>query len=167
MSFNSPPPSFLPPSPPRKSRAGGIILLIAGILAAVSPFISWVPAAGQGKSSLKYFADQIAQFEGDIPFMDNFQNWFYAILGGAVIAILFGLIGLAGSKGVNVTVGIFGLLAAVAISYPPVWLLTGADSAESLAKGLGELGAGYYAAAVAGFLALIGMLFAFIGAAKK
>lgn len=167
MTFNSPPPSFLPPSPPRKSRSGGIILLIAGILAAASPFISWIPAAGEGKSSLKYFADQYAQAGADGPALDNIQYWFYAILGGAAIAILFGLIGLAGSKGVNITVGIFALLAAIAISFPPVWLLTGAESAESLAKGLGELGAGFYAAAVGGFLALIGMLFAFIGSAKK
>lgn len=166
MSFNSPPPSFLPPSPPRKSRAGGIILLLAGILGAVSPFISWVPAAGQGKSSLKYFADQFGQVEG-VSMLSNPQYWFYAILGGAGLAIIFGLIGLAGSKGVNITVGIFGLLAAIAISFPPIWMLTGADSAQSLAKGLGQLGAGYYGAAVAGFLALVGMLFAFIGAAKK
>ncbi|ADD43433.1 hypothetical protein [Stackebrandtia nassauensis] len=166
MSFNSPPPSFLPPSPPRKSRAGGIILLLAGILAAVSPFISWVPALGQGKSSLKYFADQFGQVEG-VSALSNPQYWFYAILGGAGLAIIFGLIGLAGSKGVNITVGIFGLLAAIAISFPPIWMLTGADSAQSLAKGLGQLGAGYYGAAVAGFLALVGMLFAFIGAAKK
>lgn len=167
MSFNSPPPSFLPPAgPPRKSRAGGIILLVAGLLAAVSPFISWIPAAGEGSSSLKYFADQFAKAEG-VPFLDNVQNWFFAILGGAAIAIVFGLIGLAGSKGVNITVGIFGLLAAIAISYPPVWLLTGATSAESLTSSLSELGAGYYAAALGGFLALLGMLFAFIGAAKK
>ncbi|MGH8878418.1 MAG: hypothetical protein ACRD0P_13915 [Stackebrandtia sp.] len=175
MSFN-PAPAFPPPAAPaRKSRAGGVILILAGIAAAVSPFIAWFPPLQEGgkNTTLKAFNTAIADAEkagadfSNMGVANDPRYWFYAILGGAGIAVLFGLIGLAGGKGANVTAGIFGLIAAIAIAFPPVWLLTGADSVEDLSSGIGDLGIGYFTAGAAGFLALLGMLFAFIGAAKK
>ncbi|HZE41773.1 MAG TPA: hypothetical protein VE172_23485 [Stackebrandtia sp.] len=173
MTYPGQAPSFLPPAPPsRPSRAGGIILLLAGLLGVGAAFVSYINIEGFDQTiSLKYMFDEIGKSSAPAPGgLDNPQFWFLAAVGAGGAAVLFGLIGLAGNKGVNITAGIFGLLAAIGMAYPPIWAFTGA-SLSDMAKHAGDilkiLGPGYYMLTGGAFLALIGAVIAFIGSAKK
>lgn len=166
MTYQPPPPppaSFLPPAPPRPSRAGGLVLLLAGLLGSASVWLPWFAAMGQSLN-LQQFADTLGDFTPDG--LDDPNVWLYSSIAGGAIAVLFGLIGLAGSKGANVTAGVFGLVAAVALAYPPVWMMTGAEL-DNMGEILDILSFGYYAATVSAVLALVGAITAFAGSGKR
>ncbi|HIV57731.1 MAG TPA: hypothetical protein H9902_07210 [Candidatus Stackebrandtia faecavium] len=163
MSFPGPPPaSFLPPSAPKRSRSGGFVLLLAGIAAVSAIWLPWVSHADTSLS-LKEVATQLAEVEG-ASILDNPTTWFYSVIAGAALAILFGLVGVAGNKGVNICAGIFGLMSVVCIGYPPMWALLAQDG--NIQDTLDTVGVGFYVGAGAGVVALIGSLVAFAGAAR-
>ena len=163
MSFPGPPPaSFLPASAPKRFRLGGFILLLAGIAAVSAIWLPWVSNAGTSMS-LKEVATQMAGIEG-VSLLDDPTTWFYALILGAGLAILFGLVGVAGNKGVNICAGIFGLMSALCIAYPPAWAVLGQKG--NIEDTLATLGMGFYIGAGASLVALVGCVVAFAGVAR-
>jgi hypothetical protein len=168
MAYPGPPPaSFLPPSPPRRSRAGGLMLLLSGLLGAAAVWLPWISFEGQ-TANLKDFADFSGGLTASAPDgLDDPELWFYAAVAGAAIAILFGLIGLAGSKGPNIMAGLFGIIAAALIAYPPAWMLTSGGLGDALGDIMQYISVGFYAAAAAALLALLGAIVAFAGSGRS
>lgn len=163
------PQAFIPPTPPaapaKPARAGGLLLLLAGLAGIGAIWLPWVVGAGE-KYSLKQFTDLMEGLYVSGSVLDNPKVWFYTVAVGGAAAILFGLIGLAGSKGANLMAGIFGLLSAVSIAFTPVWLLVG-DGLPDLGEVLDVLGYGYYITVGAAVLALVGAIVGFAGSARK